>query len=787
MRLQWQVAMRELQLHPQRTLLVVAALLLGLWGAGTPLISWLILSPDLSANFQRTRPPHLILRSNDFARLDLAAFVDRPEVAAAELRDFSLHRIEVRPDTWLPLYLYGVESFTAGTVSTLLAQRGAASPPPGTMLVERNGLRVASFDVGASPRVRTGSQISSVPISGVTFDASQAPATQDAFIYAYADRPTWSALTGEPSGRRLLVRLLDVHSVEDVDRAAASLTKELLAAGVVVTSTEVPRFEQHPHQWQLNTLLSLISAVGALAFSMAAVLVSTSMRAVLAGQVRQIGVLKAIGAGRWQVFRIAAMTATALGVAAGLLGVPLAAVSGRLFSSFVASTLNFDLLRPGVPHQAILGLGVASFLLPSLFSLPTLLRGTRLSVKDALGDFGVVARRTSTSARRSRFSPILVLAARNVLRDRSRLAVTLLSMALGVAIFATGFNVRASLWRLLADASEENRYDVQVVLDGPLARGRALAPFERLPNVAQVETWSGGRGELQSQVLSTQKGVGIVALPRDSKLLRLRLSAGRWLEPSTELEVVLNQQGWLSYGRPELGSRFDILIGGRTTTVKLVGLARQFEKAKLYVDQADFDARFDSEHRVTTLLFTARSRDYQQVLLLERALEQALAQSDLRVLEVMSHAERVRIIFEHLDIVLVSLALLSFLVLAVSAIGNASAVGVDVLQRTRELGVMRAIGASPAAIARLLRLEGLLVSVTAIGLGLLLATPLTASATDFFSDLMLGEGARLDPSSSLLGVGVTTVATFGFGLLASWFPARSALRVPTHEALAARC
>jgi hypothetical protein len=47
------------------------------------------------------------------------------------------------------------------------------------------------------------------------------------------------------------------------------------------------------------------------------------------------------------------------------------------------------------------------------------------------------------------------------------------------------------------------------------------------------------------------------------------------------------------------------------------------------------------------------------------------------VLDVMSHAERVRIIFEHLDIVLMSLALLSFLVLAVSAIGNASAVGVD--------------------------------------------------------------------------------------------------------------
>ena len=33
-----------------------------------------------------------------------------------------------------------------------------------------------------------------MPISGVTYDASQAPATQDAFIYAYADRATYEAL-----------------------------------------------------------------------------------------------------------------------------------------------------------------------------------------------------------------------------------------------------------------------------------------------------------------------------------------------------------------------------------------------------------------------------------------------------------------------------------------------------------------------------------------------------------------------------------------------------------------
>ena len=183
------------------------------------------------------------------------------------------------------------------------------------------------------------------------------------------------------------------------------------------------------------------------------------------------------------------------------------------------------------------------------------------------------------------------------------------------------------------------------------------------------------------------------------------------------------------------------------------------------------------------LLFVAEQRDYAQVLELKRQLEHAVAAAGVPVLYVMSHAQRVRIIFEHLNIVLATLLLLSFLVLVVSAIGNASATGVDVLKRTRELAVMRAIGATPRAIAQLLRREGLLMSTMGIALGLLLAAPLTLVATGFFSDLMLGEGARLEPAFSGVGLVVTAVATFAFGLLASWFPARSALKVPTHEAL----
>lgn len=157
-------------------MLVVAALVLGLGGVGTPLISRSILKPDLAANFERALAPHVILRSADFGRLDLIALRARAGVQSAALRDFSVHRVEVRPDTWLPLYLYGVDDFEASPIGRLLPQRGTAIPPPGTVLVERDGLKVSTFTIGSAP-----------PHAQVT--RTTAPSTSSATA-----PPTWRSL-----------------------------------------------------------------------------------------------------------------------------------------------------------------------------------------------------------------------------------------------------------------------------------------------------------------------------------------------------------------------------------------------------------------------------------------------------------------------------------------------------------------------------------------------------------------------------------------------------------------
>lgn len=785
-------AFSDLRNSPSQTLLAIFALVIGLWGVGGILVSYTILTNDLNENFTLTRPAHAVLTSKDFGCLDLAALRARPEIESAEFRDLSLQRIEVHPNDWIPLWLFGVEDFNHPALALIHNEKGKAIPAPGTMLMERDGRLVSNLDLGSRARVRAGQRMREVPISGISFDPAQAPATQDHFIYAYVDKPTYTDITGEPTNQRLILRLNNVRSKKDIQVALNGTLGYFKSIGNHVSSVNIPKFNEHPHQWQLNTLLFLQGSIGLLAFLMGAVLVSQLMASILAKQVRQIGILKAIGASRWQVLTIYLAMVLGLGLSAGVIAIPLAVASGYAFSYFVAGKINFDILTKHLPLHLYFILAATSLVMPIVLSLPAILKGTNLSVHDALSNYGI-----SPDAIKATAKPLsatwvprwLVFATRNSLRQKKRLIVTVLTMALGVAIFSTGFNVRQSLANLLADYDASMKHDVQVVFNGQIPREHAVSTFADIGNVDRIETWNGGRGELQSRIvnaatLTTGGGLGLVALPFDTDLFKPRLVQGRWLKKADPPEVVFNQQAMELYGSPAIGSHQSLDIAGKTLVVTLVGVIEELEKAKVYVDQTPYDATANPDHHINSLMFVAKDKRYSEVMALKRDIEAAIASSDLSVLYVMSQAERVKVIYDHLNIILTVIVFLSLLVLVVSALGMASATGITIQERTREIGVLRSIGATPLMIFQLFVAEGMIASLASILSGLLLAWPLSKVAAVFFGKLMLGEGAALRYAFSWVGLAIVLGTTLVFGWLASRVPARRAIQISTRDALA---
>jgi putative ABC transport system permease protein len=183
------------------------------------------------------------------------------------------------------------------------------------------------------------------------------------------------------------------------------------------------------------------------------------------------------------------------------------------------------------------------------------------------------------------------------------------------------------------------------------------------------------------------------------------------------------------------------------------------------------------------VLFIAKDRNYKQIVRLQKDIERAVSGSDLNVFYVMSQSGRAKIVYDHLDIILTLFTLLSSLVLVISTLGMAAATGTNIMERTREIGVMRAIGATPGIIYGLFVREGAVVSTVGIVSGLVLSLPLSFYASRFFGELILGHDAPLQFAFSWLGFAITLAITLFFGWLASRIPARKAILVSTREAL----
>lgn len=382
-------AVRDLQADKTRTALVFFALFLGLWSFGNVFLTNYILSRDLNQNFLKTEPAHAILVSDQFAAIGIETLALMPSVSKYEFRDFSRHRMEVGLDDWIPMWLFGVRDFERQSIARIAAQSGLSTPTPGSLLVERNVLLISNLQVGQSSRIRIGSVESSIEVTGVVFDPGQAPATQDHFVYAYTDQQTYADLTGLEINRRLLVQFEDGNSQQQIDQYTNQLVEWLAQNRVQVSSFKVPQLNQHPHQWQLDTLLFLVGSIGLLAFLMSSVIVTQLMSSVMAKEIRQIGVLRAIGATSSQVVRLYAIYVCLITVAAMLVAFPLAWLTSYTFSYFVAGILNFEILTTTLPLWVFATWVAGSLLIPMVFSMPIIIKGVQIPVLNALNSHGL--------------------------------------------------------------------------------------------------------------------------------------------------------------------------------------------------------------------------------------------------------------------------------------------------------------------------------------------------------------------------------------------------------------
>ncbi len=778
----WRKAAADLLMHKGRTLLVIVAIAVGLAGSGVILNAWALVEVATTEGFHASDPAAATLRLDLVDSALLARVRGVPGVRDVQARRVTSARAVVAGAN-VSAVLFTVEDFTAIRIGRVLPKVGEWPPADGSLTIETSSVAFSGASVGEDVQLGFGAGRSvATPVRGIVRDVTLAPGWMEHVLYGFVSQATLERM-GAPSAMNELQLVVSDHSLDQdgVRRIAYAVRAAAEASGRRVFDVDVPVPGEHIHAAQMDSLLYTQGAFALMALVLSAFLVVNLVSAMLAGQTREIGVMKAIGA-RWhQIAAMYLVVAAVLGVAAVALAVPVALVAGRQYAAVKAELLNFDIAGHAVPAWVIALQMMVGILLPVIAAAFPVWRGCRIQVSDALRDVGIsdAGNTDGLAYRVSGLSRPLLFSLRNAFRRRQRMALTLLALASGGAVFLGALNLRASVLGATGAIFDTQHYDFSLRVSEPQVADSLEAMVRAVSGVAAAEAWTGARATIDHGDGLSGNSIPVTAAPAGTQMLSPTVLDGRWLRAGDTRALVVNRGAQHADGALQVGATVRLTIDAATEPWTVVGLVESTPGPSAYAPREALLAHGGGVR--TVVVRSAIPGEVAQLDLIQR-LRAALADRGVSVSSSSMLAESRRSTEDHLLMVVDFLGSMGWLMLLVGGLGLASTMGLAVLERTREIGVLRAIGARHSAILTMIQVEGLTVALLSWALAIPLSIPMSVFLADAFSRIMLRVPVTYVPN--MTGVGIWLVLAVVVSLLASAWPARRAMRVPTAAALA---
>jgi putative ABC transport system permease protein len=395
-----QKVIRDFWQERTRTVFVALAIAIGISAFSAVLSSYAILTRELDQGYLETNPASATLRTDKLDDELVAAIAASKGVSDAEARRTLTGRMKVGPVEWRNLTLFVVKDFGDIRVSTLAPQHGAWPPAPGEILIERDAVQVAKARIGDPVTIKTarGNELT-LRFSGTVKDVGQAQARMENAVYGYINLDTLAQLGEEPYLDQLKIVVAGARFDEaHVRTVTADVQRLIESRGHQVRRVDIPEPGKHPHSNVMGLLLLAMSSFGLFALLLSGILVVNLLTALMAAQIRQIGVMKTLGGTRRQIAGIYFGQALLLGVAAFFLAIPVGLWGSRALCRYFAVLLNFDITSFVVPLCVCLLVAAVGLVIPLLAAAYPVWKGSGVSVREALDDYGVGLKAFGTSA-----------------------------------------------------------------------------------------------------------------------------------------------------------------------------------------------------------------------------------------------------------------------------------------------------------------------------------------------------------------------------------------------------
>jgi putative ABC transport system permease protein len=806
--------LRDIQTSWERMVMMVIAISASLIVFSGMLYARTLVLSNTTSGYMSTNPASARIRVEPGIMPDttdefIATAKAEPGVIDATMRQVTNVKLQKESGGLKSLQLFVAAAADPMRIATFKIEQGAGwPPPPDGILLERSTIELLKLKVGDTVNVLGfDGKPRQLMVTGSVHDQSLALAGQTAGV-GYIQSDVLPSLGKSPALDQLLITVADQPGLEiqsrdrdTIVRTALSLVNRLKATpGITIQQVAVPTPYEHPHQAISSTLLSTLTTFGLLSLLLSSILIATMFNGLLTQQIPQIGIMKAIGARSSRILQLYVIMVLLVSVLATVLAFVPGLVLGRtLAQAMLSSAVNIDVASLSVPWQVIGTVILAGIFAPLLIALVPLIRASRRTVREALDERGVSEEQghltTGLFSWLGRLRGVdrkLMLAFRNLFRRQTRLFLSVGLLATGGAIFVSGLNVMAGFQAIPYMISDEQRWDVEIRLDEPESSSELAAIIEKVSGVSRVEGWNiittsiQNVGEINVTRTYPDQGHGSLGLsaipPATSMFIPPQITEGRWLNPDDIDAVVLAPSIRQTMPDVKVGDSVQLSVEDHPTTWRVIGITGGIGGSCPCVTQEGYEHASGRQHQANVVRIITNQHNKDARVAMGRAVAQALTEAGIEHQEPRTIDTVVATTEGHSIILVGVILLIASSIGLVGLIGLGSTMSTNVIERTREFGVMKAIGANGSTIRRLVVFEGVFIAVVSCVVAVIPAIVLTWAMAAGLGNLFLSTAIPLVVSAP--GIVIWILVVIVGAALATLAPATQAARLTVREALA---
>ncbi|MCC6616153.1 MAG: FtsX-like permease family protein [Anaerolineae bacterium] len=776
----WRKVVRDLWDNKSRTMLVVLSIAIGVFAFGSLFLARNVAATDLDRALVDTHIADITFGIAGFDDTLVRWAARQPGVTASEGTTTASAKLILPDGSTHSASLTAYADYDQIQIDRIMPQTGAWPLQANAVYLERSYAEKVDLQIGDPLTVELpDGRREGLVYGGSVHDFSIRPAGMQSTFASYVTPETL---------HRLGIPTLYNHLMITVDRSSATLTEsantlrdELVHQGVHVASVNI-NDEGHWAASIFDGLATVLVLVGLVSLILSAFLVVNTISGFMAQQKRSIGIMKIIGASRGQIIGVYMVMVACFGGLALVLALPTSLLFASRLVYFIAPHINLDITGFQVPFSILLMEIAVAFITPMVAALFPILSGTGIPPAQAVSDYVVQTSNNPLDVLLARLKGIsrpALLSIRNTFRRKMRLLMTMITLTLAGAFFMSIVNVRNGLNTDIAILSRMADYDIFYALSSVYPKEAVERRVRDQPGVEGAEGWAAA--SVAQALPGDEQGSNftLTGLPYDSALVDPLLVEGRWLDApdyDNRYDIVISDDLQNDSGL-KLGDTLTLKMSGEEHGWRIVGIIDGYgASAYTYYDTlARATGRPDLIDRVVIRAAGADSA-------YARQLELTLEQQGIDIAQTTLRADIIAGVTGGFNVIVIVLLAMAVLIAAVAGLGLTGTMSLNVLERTREIGVMRAVGAGTNTLRLMFVGEGMLIGLLTFVIALPLSFPTTRLFGAVLGNVIFDQPLAYAPAPE--GPLIWLVLVMIVSAIASIAPAQRASEISIREALA---